>query len=70
MGRLAQTVPKVLNVGLLVAALFHCLELGTLLVDGGVQVGRRPSGPPSPAALAADSSGGECWLHACRAVGC
>lgn len=35
-GRLAQTIPKVLNVGLLVASLFQFLELGSLLVDGGV----------------------------------
>ena len=38
-GRLFQTIPKVLNVGLLVAALFHILELGSLLVDRGVEVG-------------------------------
>ena len=37
-GRLFQTIPKVLNVGLLVAALFHILELGSLLVDRGVEV--------------------------------
>lgn len=29
---------QVLNVGLLVGALFHILELGSLLVDGGIQV--------------------------------
>ena len=28
---------QVLNVGLLVGALFHILELGSLLVDGGIQ---------------------------------
>lgn len=37
LGRLAQTVPKVLNVGLLVAALFHILELGALLAEEGVE---------------------------------
>jgi hypothetical protein len=37
-GRLFQTIPKVLSVGLLVAALFHILELGSLLVDRGVEV--------------------------------
>eukprot|EP00887_Chlorella_sp_A99_P003227 scaffold9.g3227.t1 len=36
-GRLATTIPKTLNVGLLVAALFHILELGSLLVDGGIK---------------------------------
>ncbi|KAL4427434.1 hypothetical protein ABPG77_000723 [Micractinium sp. CCAP 211/92] len=36
LGRLGQTVPKVLNVGLLVSALFHILELGSLLVESGV----------------------------------
>lgn len=29
---------QVLNVGLLIGALFHILELGSLLVDGGIQV--------------------------------
>jgi len=38
LGRLAQTVPKVLNVALMVASLFQALELGSLLVDGGVAV--------------------------------
>lgn len=28
---------QVLNVGLLVGALFHILELGSLLVEGGIQ---------------------------------
>lgn len=37
LGRLAQTIPKVLNVGLLVSSLFHILELGSHLVDSGVQ---------------------------------
>ena len=33
---------QVLNVGLLVSALFHILELGSLLVDGGIAVRRQP----------------------------
>ncbi len=37
-GRLFTTLPKVLNVGLLVSALFHILEFGSLLVDGGIDV--------------------------------
>lgn len=32
-GRLHLTIPKILNVGLLLAALFHVLEYGTLLVN-------------------------------------
>lgn len=36
LGRLHQTVPRTLNVALLLAALFHILELGSLLADGGV----------------------------------
>lgn len=35
-GRLFTTLAKVLNVGLLISALFHILEFGSLLVDGGI----------------------------------
>lgn len=42
-GRLFTTLAKVLNVGLLISALFHILEFGSLLVDGGIDVsGGRP----------------------------
>ena len=43
-GRLHLTLPKVLNVGLLVAALFSILELGSLLVTSGVEKVRWCSG--------------------------
>ena len=44
-------LPQVLNVGLLIGALFHILELGSLLVDGGIQVSgfiRMESSPSLP----------------------
>ena len=37
-GALWGSVPKTLNVGLLVAALFHILEFGSVLASEGIEV--------------------------------
>lgn len=57
-----------LNVGLLVAALFHILELGALLAEEGVEVGGVWGG--EEAAVVASRGRAAPWLLSCPTTGC